>query len=159
MILNAIIKLINDYESKVDDLNDIINRFNLSQNHIRALQNQLQKIIKQKNEFSLILAYLNNHRNNSNQSAVESISESTSESASESESSLDSVDYDLFRFASAESFDSIEFTFFKSFKISDPLVFENNKTNSWNSWMTNMRNKLEANEDWYSIEMIKKTYV
>ena len=132
MILNAIIKLINDYESKIDDLNDIVSRFNLSTNHIQILQNQLNEIIKQKNEFSLILAYLNSHRNNSIQSVAESTSESASESASESESEsfLDSVDYDISRFASAESLDSIEFISSKSFKISDLLVFENNKTNS-----------------------------
>jgi uncharacterized protein YeeX (DUF496 family) len=122
-ILEAISQLKTDYEEKINDLNEIVEKFNINMNHTRALRDKLNSITKEKNELDMILIYLNSQRHDLNKINVEDISRS--------ESISDSAMYDSSRYASAESLDSIDtFLSAKSSKISDSLVFENNKTNS-----------------------------
>jgi wyosine [tRNA(Phe)-imidazoG37] synthetase (radical SAM superfamily) len=122
-ILEAISQLKTDYEEKINDLNEIVEKFNINMNHTRAFRDKLNSITKEKNELDMILVYLNSQRHDSNKINVEDISKS--------ESISDSAMYDSSRYASAESLDSIDTSLSaKSSKISDSLVFENNKTNS-----------------------------
>jgi hypothetical protein len=122
-ILEVISQLKTDYEEKMNDLNEIVEKFNINMNHSRVFRNKLNSITKEKNELDIILVYLNSQRHDLNKINVEDISRS--------ESISDFVMYDSSRYASTESLDSID-TFFstKSSKISNSLVFENNKTNS-----------------------------
>ncbi len=44
-------------------------------------------------------------------------------------------------------------------KLSDSLIFIDDKNSNIEDWLSTMRNKLKENADWFSIETSKKTYV
>jgi hypothetical protein len=151
-VLNDVLNETND---KINDIKQIFRNLNEQETIVIQERDEMlqerNEILKQRDTLKKELK----KTRTVNEYFIDRDNTSTSESnlrqsLVESQRSAYSVDH---------SITSSSVVFIKSVKISNFLVYENNKNNDFDAWLFNMRNKLKVNSDWYSTKAVKKAYV